>query len=104
MASPKYRYEIHCYSPSLGEMYDEKSGWYDDLSKCSDYCIARVNGKKFREELIENDCPYECNIEIYIVSDTPSVEPQRTFSRYNVIKKISDMIDPTGYNDTYEFP
>jgi hypothetical protein len=102
MSSLKYRYEIHCHNPQLGELFDENSGWYSDLQKCMNHCIARANGNKIKEDLADSDCPYECLIEIYIVSN----EPERTnmsFSSYKIIKSISSRINPCGKNDTYSF-
>jgi hypothetical protein len=70
------------------KLFDEMSGWYSDLQKCMNHCIARANGNKIKEDLADSDCPYECLIEIYIVSN----EPERTnmsFSSYKIIKSIS---------------
>jgi hypothetical protein len=102
MSSLQYRYEIHCHNSQLGELFDEMSGWYSDLQKCMNHCIARANGNKIKEDLADSDCPYECLIEIYIVSN----EPERTnmsFSSYKIIKSISSRINPSGENDTYSF-
>ncbi len=99
-----YRYEVHCYSPALGEMFSEESGWYKDLTKCTNHCIARVNGNALKKEMIESDCPYGCLIEIYVVTNQKSLTTMRSsFSSYNVIKRINSMIDPSGYNEKYEF-
>jgi len=101
MSSLQYRYEIHCYS-DLGELFTEESGWYKDVEKCTDHCISRVNGKKLKKDLTESDCPYQCRIHVYVVSN----EIQRTntsFGPYKKLKTISSTIDPCGYDDTYEF-
>lgn len=102
MSPLQYRYEIHCHTPQLGELFDEKSGWYSDLQKCMNHCIARANGNKIKEDLTDSDCPYDCLIEFYIVSN----EPERTnmsFSSYKIIKSISSTINPCGENDRYTF-
>jgi hypothetical protein len=88
-----YRYEIYCYSPSLGDFYTEKSGWYNDLIKCSNHCISRANSKKLRQSVEENGCSYECLIAISVVFNDSS---------YKVIKTINDTFDPLGVN-SYSF-
>jgi hypothetical protein len=102
MSSLEYRYEIHCHNPILGELFDETSGWYKDLQKCKNHCIARVNGNKIKEDLADSDCPYECLIEIYIVSNQPDTSGS-SFSSYKVVNSISSTINPTDENDRYYF-
>lgn len=92
-----YRYEIRCYSPSLGDLYSEVSGWYNDLAKCSKHCIFRANGKRLRQDAEENGLYHECLITISIVSD---VYTQYGF--YNVVKSINDTFDPYEEN-SYSF-
>lgn len=102
MTTSKYRYEIHCYT-ELGELYSEESGWYDDLQKCTNHCIARVNGNTFKEELDYSDCVNGCYIEIMIVLNKPGNSYYATrFTSYKVVKNISSTIN-AGDNDHYRF-
>jgi hypothetical protein len=64
--------------------------------------IARVNGNKIKEDLADSDCPYECLIEIYIVSNQPDTSGS-SFSSYKVVNSISSTINPTDENDRYYF-
>ena len=98
-----YRYEINCYLPDRGVIYDEKSGWYKDSKKCSEHCLARINGNTFKKEMTESDCPYSCLIEVYVVTNDEIIHKPDSFSRYNVIKRIKSSIDPSGHDDTYFF-
>ncbi len=98
----EYRYEIHCVNQNLGEVFTEESGWYKDIEKCLFHCGKRANGKKLKHDLADNDCPYPCDIYIYLVSDEIETDgTKQSFSSYKILKQCVGVIVPFGYNDEF---
>ena len=90
----KYRYKIHCHSSWGGEIYDKYSPWYNLLDNCEYNCLKKINSKKFKQELIDNECSIHCKIEVFITTDEKNIRclsHQQNFSEYKVIKHIKNL-------------
>ena len=103
----QYTYKIYMYG-DLGEIFDETGKWYNNLQYCENILIHRVNGNKFREEMIENDVDCNCFVDIYIINnerlnniDSEKYSTIYFQSKYRIIKLIKKIIyDPySGFSN-----